>query len=153
MQDQAPFPVAKGSIVFGRLIIDWQEIKPPIDTIDRLDSMKLIVMNQVSGKFYQIVCERGGRDSEFSAALPVGKYRVTKWEKGKNSRNMFEAFEVGAGQIRYIGTLRWFRGFFTAVQGNLTIEDSFEEETGLFKKNYPDAHGQIEKAMMRSAQN
>jgi hypothetical protein len=153
LTDRSSPSTGEGSFVFGHLIIDWQEREPPIDTIERLDSMKLIVINQVSGAFYQIVCERGGRDSHFFAALPAGKYRVTKWEKGRKFRNMFETFEVGAGEIRYLGTLRWFRGVFTAVQGNLIIEDDFEEETDLFKKNYPEAHGPIEKAVMRSAQN
>jgi hypothetical protein len=143
-------PVGEGSAVFGHLLIDWQEKEPVIDTIDRLDPMILIVIHQSSGETYQIVCEPGGRDGRFFAPLPAGKYRVRKWSKGKDVRKMSESFEVRADQIGYIGTLIWFRGFFTAVQGNLLVEDDFEEEAELLKKNYPDVHGKIERAMMKS---
>ncbi len=135
------------AIVFGHLIIDWQHIQFQ-NAGDRLGEMTLTVIHETTGEEHSIVCQDTSLNSRFFVTLPPGKYRLVKWVKGKYFRNMYGAFEVGQGEVRYIGTLKWFRGPFDRLHGNLFIDDHFEAEARHFKKRFPNIAQAPDKAIV-----
>ena len=151
------------SIVIGHLIIDWG-VKP-IEFFDRHETMPLTVKNESSGKSYAIVCDEGGSDSRFFVVLPVGRYRISQLVKGRNEwggwLNPLGHFEVGAGQVVYIGALKWVQSKLSTTiiagvltgghffPGSLFVEDTYEEDAYSFRERYPHIDQQIVKSIIK----
>jgi hypothetical protein len=95
------------SLVFGRVRLDLDT--PPLAAFTSLTSMELTVKNEATGKDYVLVCDKTGLDSEFYGVLAPGPYRSVSIRSGNAIGPLPGRFELGPGQIQYLGTLR-FRG-------------------------------------------
>jgi len=151
------------SVVIGRVIFDPGTLfgMKPIGFFDRLDKMELMVGNETTGKIFIVVCDQSGSDSNFYVALPPGKYRLAKWQKGSGGweaqsqedreKGVFTSppmgrFEVGKSQVIYIGMLRLnWRGFLDTWQ----VENEYEDAVKSFRERYPQINQEIVKSLMQ----
>jgi hypothetical protein len=146
------------SVVTGQLIMDFGSGPAP-KFFERMHTTKLTVVHQASGKKYKIVCDEGGREARFFVTLPPGSYRLDQWVWSSYSLDLNGSFTVGAGQVVYVGTLKWIRnemslellGLATlgAVPGRLVVEDRFREDIGFFRGQYPRIRQDVVKSIIK----
>jgi hypothetical protein len=129
------------SVVIGRLVLDLE--KPPLPFFANLMRMALAVRNEATQIDYALSCDRTGLDSEFFASLPPGKYQFVHASAGDGIlpfRVPIPRFEVGAGQVQYLGTIR-FRGQAgdSSLRGGgiWLIEDESAKTIKSFRERYP----------------
>ena len=149
------------SVVIGRVTMDLSGggVKP-IGFFDRLNKINVIVENHTTGKSYEIVCDQGGSDSNFFVAILPGQYSVSKLRKGNLESSPPGRFEVGKGQVMYIGTLKFVgRGLSagiwasvlagrTTLPGDWLVEDEYLVEVKSFREKYPHISQEVIKSLI-----
>jgi uncharacterized lipoprotein YmbA len=149
------------SVVIGRMITVHGTFlgAKPLNFFDRLSSMELTVGNETTGKIFIVVCDQSGSDSNFYVALPPGRYRLAELRRSSGERQFQEAvakvvftsppigrFEVGKGQVIYIGTLKLeYRGFLH----NWQVENEYEDVVKSFHERYPQMNQDIVKSLVK----
>lgn len=149
------------SAVVGRVTIVMGTLMglKPIGFFERLGTSQLTVENEATGEDFVIVGDKSGSDSNFYVALPPGQYRLSKWERGNLTSPLMGRFEVGKGQVIYIGTLKFSRrqdmGSFMAgaldrrSYGDWQVEDEYEDAVKSFRERYPQMNQEIVKSLLR----
>ena len=123
------------SVVIGRLVVDL--VTAPLPFFANLGPMRLTVTNETTQKDYALVCDRAGLDSEFFVSLPPGRYRFVRVDLMNTFFSLpLMRFEVVAGQVQYVGTIR-YRGQSVLGPGKWLVEDELEKTVKLFRERYP----------------
>ena len=139
------------SVVIGRLVVDLDI--PPLGFFANLGRMGLTVRNETTEKDYGLVCDRTGLDSEFYVSLPPGRYRFVRVNAMNAVSQLPPArFEVGAGQVLYLGMIR-YRGQSLLGPGRWLVDDESEKTVKSFRERYPRITRPVVKsAMIEGAQ-
>jgi hypothetical protein len=141
-------------VVIGRFEYQYKEGKRPLGDstfLGKIGGPKLLVEDIKTGKDYSIPLE--GAWSDFYVELPPGRYRINKWASGKLESGMIGRFEVAAGQIAYLGTLRFVREqgmksfasqvFLDTIPGTMSLSNECEDVTKRFRERYPQIEQEI----------
>jgi tetratricopeptide (TPR) repeat protein len=153
------------SVVIGRLVLD--PVKQPLPFFANLIRMGLVVTNEATQIDYTLVCDGTALDSEFFVSLPPGQYRFLHvrdsrvgwvktasgdWVPGGPSSGTFTLnwllpfripyprFEVRAGEVQYLGTIRFLgagRDSSLLGGGSWLIEDESAKTIKSFRERYP----------------
>ena len=154
------------SVVIGRVINDMG-VKP-IGFFDRLSTIQVEiervggpVLNETTGTSYIIACDKTCRDSNFFVTLPPGNYRITKIVLGQLESRPSGRFEIGKGQVIYLGTLKFVSagigqsilgsiagGGQTRVVGDWRVENEYESAAKSFRERYPQMNQEIVKSLL-----
>jgi hypothetical protein len=135
-------------VVIGRFEYQYKEGKRPwLDGgfFGKLGGPTMYVEDMKTGKDYAIKLD--GAWSDFYVELPPGRYRIKKWVSGNLESGMIGRFEAAAGQVVYVGTLRFVRkqgaGSFASqvlldtIPGKWSVSNEHEEAAKKFREKYP----------------
>lgn len=154
------------SVVIGRVLNDMGG--KPIGFFDRLSTIEVViervggpVLKEPTGTSYIIVCDKSCRDSNYFVALPPGNYRVTKIALGQLESRPSGMFEIGKGQVTYVGTLKFVSAGIgqsilasvlsgrSTVPGHWQVENEYESAVKSFRERYPQMNQEIVKSLMQ----
>ena len=150
------------SVVIGRAIIDLTGGgTQPIAFFDHLDAIQIEVENAATGESYWMVCDQTGSDSSFFVALPSGSYGITGVRKGQMEGSPTGHFSVGAGQVVYIGTLKFagsgigasiaasVLGNRPTMPGDWLVEDEYAIMAKSFQEKFPQLGHDVVKSLVQ----
>lgn len=139
------------SVVIGRGEVYYPESR-------ETDVSFLWLKNEATGKTYRVRYNTShSRPLYFYMAVEPGPYQVMGWDNMNWKGSVDGRFDVKAGQVVYIGNLRFTarsRGgvLFANQPGSLSVIDDYEQAVSAFHTNFPRIKQDVVKSLIRLGQ-
>lgn len=115
----------------------------------------LSLTNDATGKTYRVQYD-GSQNPPlyFYVALEPGPHRVIGWDNMNRRGRVNGRFDVTAGQVVYIGTLRFTAtsraaSIYAELPGRLSVIDDYEQAVQAFHKYHPQISREVVKSLIR----
>lgn len=135
------------SVVIGRGEVYYPES-------GETDVAFLTLMNDATEKRYRLRYDAShGRHLYFYVALKPGPHRVVGWDNMNRRGTLNGRFDVKAGQVVYIGTLRFTvrsrsASIYAGQPDRLSVIDDYQRAVQSFRKYYPQIKQDVVKSLI-----